>query len=157
LQVDSVIFGSGKTTVLDHLQRLCLKPIQAASVPSPALIPRILETRIRTILLDEIDRSLRSDKPGVEDVLAILNSGYRYGATRPVLVPVKGGGWEMNDMSTYAPIAMAGNSPNLPPDTVSRAIRILLMPDLDGTVEDSDWEMITDDAERLACRGGGRR
>jgi Protein of unknown function (DUF3631) len=149
LQVDSVIFGSGKTTVLDHLQRLCLNPIQAASVSSPALIPRMLETQIRTILLDEIDRSLRSDKPGVEDILAIMNSGYRCGATRPVLVRVKGGGWEMNDMSTFAPIAMAGNSPNLPPDTVSRAIRILLMPDLDGTVEDSDWEMITDDAERL--------
>jgi hypothetical protein len=149
LQIDSVIFGSGKTTVLDHLQRLCLSPIQAASVSSPALIPRMLETQMRTLLLDEVDRSLRSDKPGVEDILAILNSGYRLGATRPVLVPAKGGGWEMNDMSTYAPIAMAGNSPNLPADTASRSIRILLMPDLNGTVEDSDWEMITDEAERL--------
>jgi hypothetical protein len=64
LQVDSVIFGSGKTTVLDHLQRLCLSPIQAASVSSPALIPRMLETQVRTILLDEVDRSLRPDKPG---------------------------------------------------------------------------------------------
>ena len=152
LQIDSVIFGSGKTTVLDHLQRLCLNPIQAASVSSPALIPRMLEIDVRTLLLDEIDRSLRSDKPGVEDIFAILNSGYRSGATRPVLVPAKGGGWEMKDMSTYAPIAMAGNSPNLPPDTVSRSIRILLMPDLSGTVEDSDWEMIADDAERLRSK-----
>jgi hypothetical protein len=152
LQVDSVIFGSGKTTVLDHLQRLCCNPIQAASVSSPALIPRMLEIEVRTILLDEVDRSLRADKPGVEDIIAIVNSGYRFGATRPVLVPVKGGGWEMNDMSTYAPIAMAGNSPNLPPDTVSRSIRILLMPDLNGTVEDSDWEMIADDAERLRSK-----
>jgi Protein of unknown function (DUF3631) len=149
LQVDSVIFGSGKTTVLDHLNRLCLNPVQAASVPSPALIPRMLETKVRTILLDEVDRSLRSDKPGVEDIIAIMNSGYRLGATRPVLVPTKGGGWEMKDMSTFAPIAMAGNSPNLPQDTVSRSIRILLMPDLDGTVEDSDWELIEGDAERL--------
>lgn len=100
-------------------------------------------------LLDEVDRSLRSDKQGVEDVIAIMNSGYRFGATRPVLVPAKGGGWEMNDMSTYAPIAMAGNSPNLPPDTISRSVRILLMPDLDGMVEDSDWEMIAHQAEQL--------
>src|SRR5271165_3944637 len=50
LQVDSVIFGSGKTTVLDHLNRLCLNPVQAASLSSPALIPRMLETKIRTIL-----------------------------------------------------------------------------------------------------------
>ena len=152
LQIDSVIFGSGKTTVLDHLQRLCLNPVQAASVSSPALIPRMLEIDVRTLLLDEIDRSLRSDKPGVEDIFAILNSGYRSGATRPVLVPAKGGGWEMKDMSTYAPIAMAGNSPNLPADTVSRSLRILLMPDLNGTVEDSDWEMIADDAERLRSK-----
>jgi hypothetical protein len=149
LQVDSVIFGSGKTTVLDHLQRLCHKPVQAASLSSPALIPRLLESATRTILLDEVDRSLHPDKPGVGDLIGILNSGYRYGATRPVLVPVKGGAWEPKEMSTYAPVAMAGNSPNLPPDTVSRSIRILLMPDLDGTVEDSDWELIEEDADQL--------
>ena len=79
----------------------------------------------------------------------MLNSGYRSGATRPVLVPVQGGGWAAQDMPTFAPVAMAGNSPNLPPDTVSRSIRILLMPDLDGTVEDSDWEEITSEAEAL--------
>lgn len=44
---------------------------------------------------------------------------------------------------------MAGNSPRLPEDTVSRSIRILLMPDLDHTVEDSDWELIEDDAQEL--------
>lgn len=149
LQVDSVIFGSGKTTVLDHLQRLCQNPVQAATLSSPALIPRLLESAVRTLLLDEVDRSLHPDKPGVGELIGIINSGYRYGATRPVLVPVKGGGWEAKEMSTYAPVVMAGNSPNLPPDTVSRSIRILLMLDLDGTVEDSDWELIEGDAERL--------
>jgi hypothetical protein len=44
---------------------------------------------------------------------------------------------------------MAGISPNLPDDTKSRSIRILLMPDLDGVVEDSDWEFIEDDAADL--------
>jgi hypothetical protein len=152
LQVDSVIFGSGKTTVLDHLNRLCLKPVQAAALSSPALLPRMLESGMRTVLLDEVDRSLRPDKPGVEDLIAIINSGYRFGATRPVLTPTAGGGWASRDMSTYAPVAMAGNSPNLPPDTVSRSIRILLMPDRDGTVEDSDWELIEDEADRLRTR-----
>ena len=51
------------------------------------------------------------------------------------------------------PVAMAGNSPNLPADTVSRSIRILLMPDLNGTVEDSDWEMI----EPTTPNGSARR
>jgi Protein of unknown function (DUF3631) len=152
LQVDSVIFGSGKTTVLDHLQRLCQNPVHAATVSSPALIPRLLECSMRTILLDEVDRSLHPDKPGVGELIGIINSGYRLGATRPTLVPIKGGRWEASEMSTHAPVAMAGNSPNLPADTVSRSIRILLMPDLDGTVEDSDWEEIEDQANALKYR-----
>jgi hypothetical protein len=81
LQVDSVIFGSGKTTVLDHLQRLCENPVQAATLSSPALIPRLLESAMRTLLLDEVDRSLHPDKPGVGELIGIINSGYRFGAT----------------------------------------------------------------------------
>ena len=150
LQIDSVVFESGKTTLLDHLSHLCLDPVQAASLSSPALIPRLLENRMRTILLDEVDRSLHPDRPGVGELLGIINAGYRFGATRPVLVPVKGGGWDSAEMPVYAPVAMAGNAPNLPADTVSRCIRILLMPDLHGTVEDSDWEHIGEDANRLA-------
>ena len=150
LQIDSVIWESGKTTLLDHLNHLCRDPVQAASLSSPALIPRLLENRMRTILLDEVDRSLHPDRPGVGEMLGIINSGYRMGATRPVLVPVKGGGWDTNEMPTYAPVAMAGNSPNLPADTVSRCIRILLMPDLHDTVDDSDWEQIGADAKDLA-------
>jgi hypothetical protein len=149
LQIDSTMPGSGKTTVLDHLSRLAYRPVQAATVSSPALLPRLLEDGPRTILLDEVDRSLRPDKPGVPDLIGIINSGYRRGATRPVLVPTKGGGWEPKEMSTFGPVALAGNSPNLPDDTLSRCIRLLLMPDLDGVVEDSDWEYISDDAAEL--------
>lgn len=152
IQLDSTMPGSGKTTVLDHMHRLCHDPVQAASLSSPALIPRLLENGTRTILLDEVDRSLRPDKPDVQDLIAILNSGYRRGATRPVLVRVSGGGWGSQEMPTFAPVAMAGNSPQLPDDTRSRSIRILLTPDLDGTVEDSDWENIEDAVVFLRSR-----
>lgn len=152
LQVDSTMPSSGKTTVLDHLSRLCKRPVQVANLSSPALLPRLLENGIRTILLDEVDRQLRPDKPGVQDLIGIFNSGYRVGATRPVLVPTKGGGWEASEMSTFSPVGMAGNSPQLADDTQSRCIRILLMPDLDGSVEDSDWELIEDDARQLGDR-----
>jgi hypothetical protein len=152
LLIDSIMEGSGKSTVIDHLNRLCLQPVQAATISSPALIPRLLEYGMRTILIDEAHRALRPDKPGVEDLLGIINTGYRYGATRPVLVPAKGGGWDAEEMSTFAPVAMAGNNPNLPADTVSRQVRILLMPDIDGTIEDSDWEGIEDDANALKHR-----
>lgn len=149
LQIDSVIYEAGKSTTLEHLRHLCHAPIHSAASSSPALMARLLESRMRTILLDEVDRTLHPDKPGVGDMLAIINAGYRMGATRPVLVPVKGGGWDSAEMPVYAPVAMAGNAPNLPADTVSRCIRILLMPDLHGTVEDSDWENISGEAEEL--------
>ena len=109
LLIDSIMEGSGKSTVIDHLNRLCRSSVQAATISSPALIPRLLENRMRTILIDEAHRALRPDKPGVEDFLGIINTGYRYGATRPVLVPTKGGGWDAIEMTTFAPVAMAGN------------------------------------------------
>jgi hypothetical protein len=152
LVLDSTMPGSGKTTVLEHMQRLCLNPIQAASISSPALLARMLSKGIRTILIDEVDRSLDPKKPGVEDLIAILNSGYKRGATRPVLVPSKGGEWDVSEMSTFAPVAMAGNSPHLPDDTRSRSIRVLLMPDLYGSVESSDWEEIEDESHDIAMQ-----
>lgn len=55
-------------------------------------------------------------------------------------------------MPTYAPVAMAGNNPNLPEDTKSRTIRVLLLPDLEGRVDESDWEMIEEEAKALGSR-----
>lgn len=152
LLFDSPVPGSGKTTALEHLQRLCLSPMLISTVSSSAMLARILDPDPRTLLIDEADRSLRPDKEGTPDVIAILNSGYKRGATRPVLVPEKGGGWSVAEMPTFAPVAMAGNDPQLPEDTRSRVIRVLLMPDTDGTTEESDWELLDVDAAALAGR-----
>ncbi|MFC3849911.1 DUF3631 domain-containing protein [Corynebacterium hansenii] len=152
LLLDSPAPGSGKTTVLDHLQRLCFSPVQAASLSSPSLLARLLEKHPRTILVDEADRTLHPRAEGVAELLAVLNSGYRFGASRPVLVPDRDGGWVANEMSTFGPVAMAGNSPNLPPDTRSRCIRVLLLPDTAGEVEDSDWQEIEVSARNLGSR-----
>lgn len=150
LLLDSPAPGSGKTTVLDHLNRLCFWPVQAASLSSPSLLARLLEKEPRTILIDEADRTLHPKADGVGELLAVLNSGYRYGASRPVLVPHKEHGWTPVEMSTFGPVAMAGNAPDLPDDTRSRCIRVLLLPDNEGTVEDSDWQYIEDDAIELS-------
>jgi hypothetical protein len=152
LVLDSPVPGSGKTTVLEHLSRLCLRPVQMAALSSPALLTRMLDKATRTVLIDEADRSLGPDKSGVEELLAVINSGYKRGGTRPVLVKVKGDEWDVREMPTFSPVAMAGNSPNLPEDTRSRTIRVLLLPDLDGTVETSDWEEIEGDAKALGLR-----
>jgi hypothetical protein len=114
LQLDSPVPESGKTTCLEHLHRLCMRSVQMASLSSPALLTRMLEAEQRTILIDEADRSLNPDKEGIADLLAVLNSGYKRGGSRPVLVPAKGGQWEGREMPTFAAVAMAGNNPNLP-------------------------------------------
>lgn len=150
LVIDSIMPGSGKTTILEHLHRLAFKPVQMSSVSSVALLVRILDGGPRTLLLDEVDRTLDPKNPGVGELVAVLNSGYKVGAARPVLVPSKGGEWDVREMPTFAPVAMAGNSPNLPDDTRSRSIRVSLMPDLSGTVAPSDWEEIDPEAADLA-------
>lgn len=151
LILDSPVPGSGKTTTLEHLERLCHHSVQMASLSSPALLVRMLDAGMRTILIDEADRSLSPDKEGVGELLAVLNSGYKRGGTRPVLVPTKDG-WNVSEMPTYAPVAMAGNSPQLPEDTKSRCVRVLLMPDIDGSADESDWEWIDEDARLLGKR-----
>lgn len=150
LLLDSPAPGSGKTTVLDHLKHLCFRPVQAASLSSPSLLARLLQHGPRTILIDEADRTLAPKMDGVGEILAVLNSGYRRGASRPVLVPDKEQGWKEQVMSTFGSVAMAGNAPDLPDDTRSRCIRVLLLPDYEGTAEDSDWQFIEDDADLLA-------
>ena len=152
LLLDSAMPGSGKTTVCEHLSRLACNGVLFASLSSTAMLVRLLESGISTLLIDEVDRTLAPDKQGVGDLIAVLNSGYKRGATRPVLVPAKGGGWTTTKMSTFAPVVLAGNSPRLPDDTRSRCIRILLSPDLDGTIDDSDWEFIDVEAKLLHDR-----
>ena len=140
LLLTSPLPESGKTTALEHLGRLCLDPISMASTGSPALFARMLSAGMRTLMIDEADRNLRPDKPDVADVLAILNSGYKKGATRPVLIPNKGGGFDVSEMQTFSPFVMAGIVPDLPDDTMSRTIVVTMMPDLVGVIEESDWE-----------------
>jgi hypothetical protein len=149
LQIDSPIHGSGKTTVIEHLERLCKRSVQMATISSPTMLTRMLDKEIRTILIDEADRSLAPQKEGYADLMAVLNSGYKRGSTRPTLIPTKGGGWDVKEMPTFAPVALAGNNPTLPDDTRSRIIRVLLMPDHSGLIEESNWEEIEGEASAL--------
>jgi hypothetical protein len=146
LLIDSPVPESGKTTVMDHLKHLCKRAAPMAMITSAAMLSRMLDIEMRTFLIDEADRALDPRKEGVGDFLAVLNSGYKRGGTRPVLEPATGKGnagkWVVREMPTFAPAAMAGNSPRLPDDTRSRCLRILLLPDRSGSIKESDWEKI---------------
>jgi len=149
LLIDSPVPGSGKTTLLEHLGRLCKNPVQMASVSSSAMLARLTANEIRTLLIDEADRALNPKKPGIEDLIAILNSGYKRGGTRPVLVSSKSD-WVVEEMPTFSPVALAGNSPLIPEDTRSRCLVVRLMPDREGRVSESDWEVLDPIAQELS-------
>lgn len=151
LLIDSPVPGSGKTTLLEHLGKLSRRPAQMASINSSAMLARITANEIRTLLIDEADRNLNPKKPGVEDLLAILNSGYKRGGTRPTLVQSKND-WVIQEMPTFSPVAIAGNTPLLPDDTRSRCIVVRLLPDISGSVQPSDWEFLEEPAAELALR-----
>ena len=151
LLIDSPVPGSGKTTLLEHLSRLSKNPVQMAAVSSAAMLARITANEIRTLLIDEADRALNPKKPGVEDLIAILNSGYKRGGSRPVLVP-SSKDWIVQEMPTFSPVAIAGNTPLIPEDTRQRCLVVRLMPDLQSKVEESDWELLDPLAKELANR-----
>jgi hypothetical protein len=48
-----------------------------ATVSSPAMVTRVLDNGVHTLLIDEADRSLNPDQPGIDDLIAVLNSGLR--------------------------------------------------------------------------------
>jgi hypothetical protein len=155
LQIDSSMYGSGKTTLCEHLHRLCGHGVLIGQVSSPAMMARLLFANPElpaTLIIDEADRNLKPDRQGVDDLLSVLNSGYKFGATRPVTVPDGQGGWRVENMPTFAPVVISGNAPLLPDDTRSRCLRVLLVPDLDGVVDDTDWEMIEAGAVQLHKR-----
>lgn len=151
LLIDSPVPGSGKTTLLEHLGKLCFSPVQMAAVSSSAMLGRITSNGIRTLLLDEADRSLDPRDPKTKDLIALLNSGYKKGGSRPVLVKSKDN-WVIEEMPTYSPVAIAGNTPLLPDDTRSRCITIRLLPAREDLIEPSDWEYIDQEISALAVK-----
>lgn len=153
LLISSPVFSSGKTTLLEHFYHLCReKPAQMANISSTAVLARIHSPHIRTLLIDEADRTLNPKNPIYGELVSILNSGYKRGGSRPVNVQTKGGAWEVLDMELFAPVAIAGNAPNLPEDTRSRCLIIRLMPSKPGEVRRTLWEDIEPDALDLRSR-----
>lgn len=149
LLITSPMPGSGKTTVLEHLERLSPHATPMSSVSSSALIPRLIAATPTVLLIDEAEKALSPKRPGIEDVLGVLNSGYKVGGTRPVLVPDKESGWKAESLPTFSAVAMAGNAPDLPEDTMQRAIIVTMFPANDGEVEETDWELLDADVRNL--------
>ncbi|MPZ29180.1 MAG: DUF3631 domain-containing protein [Micromonosporaceae bacterium] len=123
LILDSAEPESGKTRVLELLNLLCRAPIFTMNTTIAALYRR-LAAGPRTVLLDETDAVFaKGAAQNHEDLRALLNAGYKRGATVDRCVP-KGNEITVVEFPAYAPAALAGIAGNMPPTITTRAVTI---------------------------------
>jgi len=111
--------GSGKTRVLEVLDLLVPESMFCLSA-SPAAVFRTLANAQITLLVDEVDTifARRGKDDGNEDLRALLNAGYKRGATIPRCV---GPRHEVQSFQVFAATALAGLG-DLPDTVMSRSI-----------------------------------
>ena len=112
LAVRSPMKRCGKTTLLDVLSRLVLRPLPTGSVTAAALF-RVVEGYRPTLLVDEADTFLSE----ADELRGVLNSGHRKGGQ---VVRTVGDDHEPRAFSTFAAVTIAiiGNLP----DTLGRPL-----------------------------------
>jgi putative DNA primase/helicase len=105
LAIRSATRRCGKTTLLDVLACLVLRPLSTAST-SAAAVFRVMEAYRPTLLIDEFDAAMNEN----EDLRGILNSGHRRG--KPVLRTV-GDQFEVRSFDVFGAcvIALIGQLP----------------------------------------------
>lgn len=121
LVLDSAEAGSGKTRVLELLNLLCRHPEMTISASTAALF-RLISQQPHTILFDEIDAIFNPKNGGnYEDLRALLNSGYKRGATIARCVG-DAKSMAVQRFTVFAPVALAGIAGNMPPTILTRAV-----------------------------------
>jgi hypothetical protein len=113
--------SSGKTRVLEVLDLLVPESLFCLSA-SPAAIFRTIASRQITLLVDECDTifTRRGKDDSNEDLRALLNAGYKRGATIPRCVGPK---HDVQSFEVYAATALAGLG-DLPETVMSRSVII---------------------------------
>jgi hypothetical protein len=117
LAITSPTRGCGKTTALDVISQLVLRPLPAANVSASAIF-RVVEGFRPTLMIDEADSFLRDN----EELRGVLNSGHRKGGA--VLRNV-GDDHEPRSFSTYGACAIALIG-QLPGTLTDRSVPIML-------------------------------
>lgn len=129
LILDSAEPGSGKTRVLELLALLCQRAKLTLSTTTAALYRRIAAAEnendpLPTILQDEADAIFgKTATPQSEDLRALLNSGYKRGAT---VDRCEGDAKRMRvvEFPVFAPVALAGLAGRMPDTITSRAVTL---------------------------------
>ena len=114
--------AAGKTRVLDLLTLLVAKPEPMFDMTGPSLFS-LISSEHPTIMLDETDQFFgRGGGGGKRNVIAILNVGYRRGAT---VLRMERGAPVRHDV--YCPVAFAGLG-KLPDTIDSRSVKVKMRP-----------------------------
>jgi hypothetical protein len=115
---------SGKTRALELV--LCTARLPRMSVmPSAAAVFRLTEAEHPTWLLDEVDNLLKSSDEAKAALFAVINSGYRRGASVPKVEKV-GDKLVTVEHSVFSCVALAGIGDGLPDTTTDRSVVIEL-------------------------------
>jgi putative DNA primase/helicase len=116
---------SGKTRLVEALERLVRRPFFVSGISGAALL-RIIEQHAPAMLLDEIDTMMKGDPEKAEALRGLVNSGFdRAGARHVKNVPTPDGGFEPRAFSTWCPMLLAGIGTL--PDTVADRSVIIAM------------------------------
>ena len=99
LAITSPEKGCGKTTLLDVLSRLVMRPLFTANATASAIF-RVVEMQQPALLIDEADTFLSEN----EELRGILNSGHRQGGS---VIRTVGEDFEPRAFSTYSACAIA--------------------------------------------------
>jgi Protein of unknown function (DUF3631) len=91
--------GCGKTTLVDILSRLVMRPLPVANATASAVF-RVVEIQRPTLLIDEADTFLSES----DELRGILNSGHRQGGA---VIRAVGENLEPRSFSTYSACAIA--------------------------------------------------
>lgn len=123
LVLDSAEPGSGKTRVLELLNLLCRHPEMTISASTAALF-RLISQHPHTILFDEVDAIFNPKTGGnFEDLRALLNAGYKRGATIARCVG-DAKSMAVQRYAVFSPVALAGLAGNMPATILTRAVTI---------------------------------
>ena len=139
LQIDALVHGSGKTTAMEHLEKLCINADLNASTPTVALIARMIDSQPTTLLFDEIHRTLDPKDPETKKIYAIIDSGYRVGRQEADQHSGQGRKLDRCKALHLRPGRHVRELARDSPESASRMLRINLLPDMDGSIEDTEW------------------
>ncbi len=122
LVLDSAEPGSGKTRVLEVAALLVAAPEMTISA-SPAALFRLVAAGPITILFDEVDAIFSQNGGSNEDLRALLNAGYKRGATVARCVG-DAKAMKVARFPVFAPVALAGIAGAMPDTITTRAVTI---------------------------------